>query len=83
MATLTNTGTSALPVNGIVLLVVNANQYALTNSCGTEVAVGSAGTISVVFKPTSPGQKLAYVRFALGRGAATPALVPSTGLAGL
>src|ERR1700730_5787712 len=76
VATVTNTGTVALPVTSIALSGTDAAQFSQTNSCGTSVAVGSSCTISVVFTPTSGGSKAATVNVNAG---VTATLVPLSG----
>jgi hypothetical protein len=67
--TLANTGTLALPLTSTTLAGANANQFAVSNTCGTSVAVGAACTLNVVFKPTSSGAKAATLNVAGGGGA--------------
>ena len=55
--TLTNTGTGALSIAGIVA----SGNFAQTNTCGTSVAVGSSCTVSVVFNAVGTGTQTGSV----------------------
>ncbi len=76
LVTVTNTGTVALPITGIVLSGTDASQFSQTTTCGTSLAVGSNCTISVMFKPTSPGSKAATLNVN-GGGAGTQSVALS------
>jgi YVTN family beta-propeller protein/probable HAF family extracellular repeat protein len=67
--TLTNTGSLALPITNIARTGTNANQFAHSHDCGTSVAIGAACTISVTFRPTTAGAKVAAIRVNGGAGA--------------
>ena len=71
VATLTNTGTIALPITSITRTGANANQFSQTNTCGASVAVNATCEISVVFRPTSAGAKAATLNVNAGGGAGT------------
>jgi streptogramin lyase len=71
LVTVTNSGTTALPITSISLGGTSANQFSETNTCGTSVPASAACTISVVFKPTSAGAKTATLSVRPGGGAAT------------
>ena len=49
---LSNTGSEALTIAGIVLGGTNGEDFGETNTCGSSVAAGASCTISVTFKPT-------------------------------
>jgi len=66
VVTLTNTGTLALPITSVTR---SGNQFSLTHTCGTSVAVGASCTISVVFKPTTAGAKTSTLTVKTGGGA--------------
>ena len=55
--TVSNTGTAAMTISSIALGGTNANQFAITNGCGTSVAAGASCTVSVTFTPTTTGAK--------------------------
>jgi hypothetical protein len=67
--TVKNTGTVALAITSITL--TDPVQFSQTNTCGTSVAIGATCTISVVFKPTSTGTKMATLNVNAGGGAGT------------
>jgi hypothetical protein len=57
--TVTNYGSTALPITSIALAGTNRSQFAQTNTCGSSVPRNSSCTISVEFAPTSTGSKTA------------------------
>jgi len=57
--TLTNTGGSALTVNGITFTGDNPGDFSQTNTCGTSVNTGASCTFSVIFKPEGTGDRSA------------------------
>lgn len=61
--TLTNTGGSALTINGITIGGTNPKDFALVSStpCGASVAAAGTCDIAVTFKPTSTGARHAIV----------------------
>ena len=63
---LKNTGERALvfdyPSTIFLKSVDSANQFTMTNGCPRTVAIGASCTISITFKPTSVGEKLARLR---------------------
>ena len=50
--TVTNTGTAAATLSGVLL----SGDFSQTNTCGTSLAVGASCTVSVKFTPTAHGQ---------------------------
>ena len=68
IVTVHNTGSVALPLNGIVLGGANPGQFARTTNCGSSLAFGASCTVSVVFKPTSKGAKSATLVVIPGGG---------------
>ncbi len=64
--TLTNTGTITLPINGISLTGTSRSQFSQSNDCGSSVGIGASCTVNVTFRPTSPGDKTANLKVALG-----------------
>jgi hypothetical protein len=59
VATLTNTGTTAMAITSIGLAGANPFVFAQTNTCGTSLAAGASCTISVKFTPNGVGAKSA------------------------
>ena len=55
--TLTNTGSTALPI----ISVVASGDYAQTNNCGSSVAASAKCTITVTFTPGATGTRPGYV----------------------
>jgi hypothetical protein len=80
VATVTNTGTGALPITSITFTGPNPAQFSKTNTCGTSVAVGASCMVSVTFKPTVTGAKNATLDVNAGGGAGTQ-IVALTGTA--
>jgi hypothetical protein len=64
-----NTGTVALPIASIAVGGTNPGQFSQTNNCPAQVAVGGSCRVSVVFKPTSRGNKSATLVVTPGGGA--------------
>ena len=67
--TITNTGTVVLPITSIKLGGTSPGQFASTNNCPAQVAVGGSCTANVVFRPTSSGTKSANLKILPGGGA--------------
>ena len=80
VVTVTNTGAVTLSITSITLTGAGASQYSKTSTCGASLAVGAKCTISVVFKPTSDGAKLASVTVNGGGGSHAVAMT-GTGIA--
>src|SRR5207245_2144033 len=57
--TLSNTGGSTLTISSIAITGANPGDFAQTNTCGTSVAAGANCTISVTFRPTAIGSRIA------------------------
>jgi hypothetical protein len=76
--TITNTGTVVLPITTIAVGGFSAGQFAQTNNCPARLPVGRICKATVVFKPTSRGNKTAYLRITPGGGASAKS-VPLTG----
>jgi hypothetical protein len=55
--TLTNTGSTALPI----ISVVASGDYAQTNNCGSSVAASAKCTINVTFAPGATGTRTGYI----------------------
>ncbi len=54
-----NSGTASLTVTGTAISGPNASDFAQTNTCGSGVAVGQNCMISVSFRPTEAGTRIA------------------------
>jgi hypothetical protein len=67
--TITNTGGVVLPTSSVTLAGSNPGQFAYTNNCPAQVAVGGNCWVDVVFKPSSEGAKSAQLAISLGDGA--------------
>jgi pimeloyl-ACP methyl ester carboxylesterase len=57
--TVQNTGTAPLPMTSVVLGGANAGDFSQTNTCGSSLAAGASCTVSVIFIPSSFGNKTA------------------------
>jgi hypothetical protein len=69
--TVSNTGTGAATISGKTISGTNANQYSVTTgtgSCGTSIAAGATCTVTVRFKPTSTGNKVATLTITTNAG---------------
>ena len=75
--TLRSTGIVALPITSISLGGTNPLQFAQTNNCGISVAAGASCTITVSFKPTTTGSKVATLSVAAAGGAGTKSVTLS------
>ena len=64
VVTVNNSGNAALSVTNIAVSGANASDFAQTNSCGSSVAAGANCTISVTFKPTAAGTRIAAIAIA-------------------
>jgi len=60
--TLTNTGTAPLAISSIAVSGAGASSFAVTNTCGTSVAVGGNCTIKAIFTPGVVGALAATVK---------------------
>jgi subtilase family serine protease len=56
---LQNTGTAPLSIASVVFGGANAGDFSQTNTCGTSLAAGASCAISVIFAPSSFGNKTA------------------------
>ncbi len=77
--TLTNTGATALKVNGIAAASGASGPYSETNNCGSSVPAGGQCGIQVTFKPTTTGtfnSNISISDDSLG----SPQQVPITGI---
>ena len=66
-----NTGTAAATISGKAISGTNANQFSVTTgtgSCGSSVAAGASCNVTVRFKPTSTGNKVATLTITTSAG---------------
>jgi hypothetical protein len=59
---LKNTGTSPLLISSIVPWGANAGDFAITNNCGTSLAVGATCTITATFTPSAAWARTAAIQ---------------------
>jgi FG-GAP-like repeat/Abnormal spindle-like microcephaly-assoc'd, ASPM-SPD-2-Hydin len=76
--TLTNIGSSALPIAKIEIAGANSKDFSQTNNCPSMLPGGQSCRIKVTFKPTQLGQRLASLKVSY-TGAGSPATVPLRG----
>ena len=57
--TLGNVGTTAFSISGITIAGPNAGDFAQTHTCGSSLAAGASCIISISFRPTATGTRLA------------------------
>jgi hypothetical protein len=69
VVTIANTGTIALPITSTSLSGNNSGQFSRSTNCPSQLTVGGTCAVTVVFKPTSSGNKSANLLIALGGGA--------------
>ncbi len=79
--TVTNNGTAPLSSATVVLAGANAAQFAQTNDCGVQVAVGGVCTIYVSFTPAAPGAAAASLSI-VSSASNEPIASPSVALSG-
>jgi len=78
LITLTNKGTVALSISGILITGTNATDFVQVNNCGTSVAAGASCLIGVTFTPTATGARSASVSVS-DNGGGSPQTVPVSG----
>ena len=66
---LASTGGVSLPITGIVLAGLDANQFSRTTTCGASVPATGSCAISVTFRPTTAGNKTASLVVSAGASA--------------
>jgi len=59
--TVTNSGSTSLTLSSIALTGAQADDFALSKTCGGSLSAGASCTLSVTFKPVSTGSKVASV----------------------
>ena len=57
--TLSNVGTTTFSISGITIGGANAGDFAQTHTCGSSLAAGASCSISISFRPTATGTRLA------------------------
>jgi LmbE family N-acetylglucosaminyl deacetylase len=78
----TNTAGVALPITSISISGTNAGQFSRTHDCGSSVPAGGTCSITVTFKPTNKGAKVATLSVSADGGASTSSVALSgTGVA--
>ena len=75
---LTNTGSTALSITGIVMTGADIDEFSQTNTCGASVGAGKSCTIIVTFKPRDAGSDSADVSIS-DNGGGSPQQVPLSG----
>ena len=79
-----NTASVALPITSIAISGTNAGQFSRTHNCGSSVPAGDTCSITVTFKPTNKGAKVATLSVSAGGGAGTRSVALSgTGVASI
>ena len=81
-ATLTNSGSAAVPISSIALTSTDPGDFSISkNTCGTTLAAGASCTITLVFKPTAVGTRVALLTITDG-ATNSPQTVAAAGLGG-
>jgi hypothetical protein len=76
--TLTNIGSSALPIEKIGIVGADAKDFAQINNCPSSLPAGKSCGIKVTFKPTQQGPQSASLNVSY-KGSGSPAAVPLSG----
>ena len=61
---ITNTGNQAVTINSITVAGTNSGDFAQTNNCPASLATSGTCSISVTFKPTAAGTRMASISIA-------------------
>jgi hypothetical protein len=78
--TVTNSGSSSLSFSSIAVSGAEADDFALSKTCGSTLAAGASCTLSVSFKPVSTGSKSASISIAdSATGSPQTVIVTGTG----
>jgi uncharacterized repeat protein (TIGR01451 family) len=78
---MSNSGNATLNIASIAITGINAGDFSQTNTCGQTLAPSTSCTISVVFKPTTGGQRTAGVAITSdARGSVPVVTLSGTGL---
>jgi hypothetical protein len=76
---LTNTGSTALNIQGITISGNNFGDFIETTTCGSSVPANSSCAIKVWFRPTATGERTASVKVRHDGGGAQPINLTGTG----
>jgi len=76
--TLTNTGSTALSITGIVIAGADTDEFGQTNTCGTGLGAGKSCAITVTFAPKEKGNDSAQVSVS-DNGGSSPQQVSLSG----
>jgi N-acetylneuraminic acid mutarotase len=76
---LTNTGSTALNIQGIFISGNNFGDFIETTTCGSSVPANSSCAIKVWFRPTATGERTASVKMRHDGGGAQPINLTGTG----
>jgi uncharacterized repeat protein (TIGR01451 family) len=76
--TLTNNGSAALTITGIIVIGTNPGDFAQTNTCPASLATAANCTISVTFTPAAAGARSGAISIA-DSAAGSPQAVPLSG----
>jgi Cep192 domain 4/Beta-propeller repeat/HYDIN/CFA65/VesB-like, Ig-like domain len=79
VATLSNSGTSALTIGSITITGLDISDYSLTDTCGTSLAAGAKCDISVTFTPTAAATRYGILTV-MDAATNSPQLVKLTGI---
>jgi len=77
--TVKNTGNASLTITAIAITGTNAGDFAQTDTCGSSLAPGASCGISVTFKPTASGTRMAVLTVT-DNAAGSPQQVPLSGI---
>lgn len=79
--TLTNTGTGEMKITSVTVSGDDHDDFAQTNTCGTDLSPGESCTVTVTFRPLADGLRTASVEIT-DDAAGSPQLVVLTGFGG-
>ncbi|HEY2860686.1 MAG TPA: chitobiase/beta-hexosaminidase C-terminal domain-containing protein [Terracidiphilus sp.] len=63
MMTLRNSGSATLQIAGVAISGVNAEDFSMTTTCGSSLAINTTCSVSVVFTPQAGGTRTATLTF--------------------
>jgi len=78
-ATITNTGTAAIPISSLSLTGTNPLDFALTSTCGTSLAAGNSCSIALTMTPNKKATLSATLK-AVYSGVGSPQYIELTGV---
>jgi len=76
--TLTNVGSTVLNFTAISIIGTNPDDFSQTNNCGTSIVAGASCKVTMTFKPTAVGKRIATLTMA-DDGGASPQTVHLVG----